>query len=369
MKLIHCADLHLDSKMETNLTKEQARERKAELLNTFQRMVEFASEQHVTAILIAGDLFDKKNVSATAKSIVCQMIQFHPEIDFYYLRGNHDEGSLFQDMEHIPENLKLFSDTWKTYRISSEQGMEVAISGVEPGASESSIYEGLVLNPSVFNIVMLHGQESLYQSKEKAAMIPLGALRNKGIDYLALGHIHGYREDRLDSRGVYCYSGCLEGRGFDECGEHGIVLLDISEETGKAKRSFIPMASRNFYSLEVDVTGCYTTLELQKCIEEALEEANYSSKSFVKLILVGEYDVECEKNLTYLQKKLEQQFYFLKIQDNTKLRVDYDSFALDVSLKGEFVRVVQEDASLSEEERAAIIRFGIQALAGEGEWE
>ena len=88
MKIIHCADLHLDSKMETNLTKEQAKERKAELLNTFQRMVEYAAEEQVAAILIAGDLFDKKTVSATARNIVCQMIQFHPEIDFYYLKGN-----------------------------------------------------------------------------------------------------------------------------------------------------------------------------------------------------------------------------------------------------------------------------------------
>ena len=31
MKIIHCADLHLDSKMTANLTREQARERKKEI--------------------------------------------------------------------------------------------------------------------------------------------------------------------------------------------------------------------------------------------------------------------------------------------------------------------------------------------------
>ena len=31
MKIIHCADIHLDSKMSANLTKEKARERKTEL--------------------------------------------------------------------------------------------------------------------------------------------------------------------------------------------------------------------------------------------------------------------------------------------------------------------------------------------------
>ena len=41
MKIIHCADIHLDSKMSANLTKEKARERKTELLTTFQNMVTY----------------------------------------------------------------------------------------------------------------------------------------------------------------------------------------------------------------------------------------------------------------------------------------------------------------------------------------
>lgn len=60
MKIIHCADIHLDSKMSANLTKEKARERKTELLTTFQNMVTYGAEQGVAAIIIAGDLFDTK---------------------------------------------------------------------------------------------------------------------------------------------------------------------------------------------------------------------------------------------------------------------------------------------------------------------
>ena len=53
MKMIHCADLHLDSKMESNLSAEKARERREELLQTFERMVEAAEAGRVRAILIA----------------------------------------------------------------------------------------------------------------------------------------------------------------------------------------------------------------------------------------------------------------------------------------------------------------------------
>ena len=85
MKIIHCADIHLDSKMSANLTKEKARERKTELLTTFQNMVAYGAEQGVAAIIIAGDLFDTKNVSATARNVVKDLIQGHPQIAFYYL--------------------------------------------------------------------------------------------------------------------------------------------------------------------------------------------------------------------------------------------------------------------------------------------
>lgn len=70
MKIIHCADLHLDSRMNANLEKDKAKERKGEILHTFERMITYAAENGVSAILIAGDLFDTKNISATARNAV-----------------------------------------------------------------------------------------------------------------------------------------------------------------------------------------------------------------------------------------------------------------------------------------------------------
>ena len=117
MKIIHCADIHLDSKMSANLTKEKARERKTELLTTFQNMVAYGAAQGVAAIIIAGDLFDRKNVSATARNVVKNLIQGHPEIAFYYLQGNHDEGSFTSGLSEIPENLHLFGNNWTSQTI------------------------------------------------------------------------------------------------------------------------------------------------------------------------------------------------------------------------------------------------------------
>ena len=114
MKIIHCSDLHLDSKMEANLDKEKARQRKNEILLSFENMIDFANQNEVKAIIIAGDLFDKNKVSVKAKNLVRDVIIANPQIDFIYLKGNHDEEN-FIDGE-IPRNLKLFNGyNWTSY--------------------------------------------------------------------------------------------------------------------------------------------------------------------------------------------------------------------------------------------------------------
>ena len=149
MKMIHCADLHLDSKLNANLSKEKARERRTELLDTFSRLVRYASENEVKAVLIAGDLFDKKTVSATARNTVYGMIRSNPDICFYYLKGNHDDNAFFE----APENLKLFGSGWTFYRMD-EDGAGIVIAGVELDDDNSrDVQDSLVLSPKDINIV------------------------------------------------------------------------------------------------------------------------------------------------------------------------------------------------------------------------
>ena len=85
----------------------------------------------------------------------------------------------------------------------------------------------------------------------------------------------------------------------------------------------------------------------------------------MKLVLTGALSVECEKDLLYLEKSLEAEYYVIKIQDRTRMKADLGTYLLDGSLKGEFVRLVMGAEELSEEERGEIIRCGLQALSGE----
>lgn len=367
MKLLHCADLHLDSKMTSILDKERARERKAELLHTFQDMISYAVQNNIFHILIAGDLFDTGNISAGARKLVISEITGHPDIRFYYLRGNHDRDNFLSSMESIPDNLMLFSTEWTSYTLSDEgTNHPVVLSGIELAKGNSeNVYNTLVLDSENINLVTLHGQEYETGTKDKAEIIRLRELQNKGIDYLALGHVHAYKRGKLDGRGIYCYPGCLEGRGFDECGQHGFVVLDIDEKKQTVSDTFVPFAKRQLYTVEVDVTGCGHSAEMAECIKKQLAEASCKKTDLIKVILTGALDVSSEKNINYLVQYFSGDFYFVKIYDETTLKVEPADYRNDESLKGEYVRTVLSAEDITEEEKASVIRLGLQILGNE----
>lgn len=361
MKIIHCADIHLDSKLGKNYDAEKAKNRKNELLYSFVRMIDFAEKNEVSVILIAGDLFDRNDVSASCRNTVFSAVRNHPDILFFYLRGNHDAAASLTDDGILPENLKMFGTDWTGYDMG-----KVTVTGLEfCEGSSGAIYNSLLLPQGKFNIVMLHGQESESSSKDKTEVIDLKALRNKEIDYLALGHVHAYKKVQLDARAVYCYSGCLEGRGFDEIGEHGFVVLDIDEDNLTYTDEFIPFASRRVCGVEADISDCVNTSEMIEVLKRRFEEEGISEEEIVKGVLIGEPDVETEKDISFIDKYFERQFYLYKTEDRSSFRINHEAYIHDESLKGEFVRCVMESIAVSDEDKASIIRYGIHALMGE----
>lgn len=365
MRIIHCADLHLDSRMSTHLSTEKSRERKSEILHTFERMVDYAEDNGVSAIIIAGDLFDTDSVSMRTQNVVITQIKKHADISFFYLRGNHDANNFLSNLEEPLPNIFFFSEsTWSSYPL--DDGGNIIVSGIELTKENSAfVYNTLSLNADKFNIVTLHGQEITSSSEKRAELVQLRELKNRGIDYLALGHVHSYKEDTLDGRGIYCYSGCLEGRGYDELGEHGFVLLDIDENSKTFTREFVPFAHRKIYEVSVDISGCETTPDIVNAIEDVLLGENISQDSLVKIVLTGKVSTTAEKDLDYIKTSFETRFYFLRVVDDSGLAIDYEDYALDQSLRGEFVRTVRGRSDISEEEKLEIIRYGLQVIAGE----
>lgn len=356
MKLIHCADLHLDSKMESIMPTDLAKIRKVEILDTFRRMIDYAYINNINIIMISGDMFDTSKIQARTKEYIIELISEHPDIDFLYLCGNHDENNFVKTLDVVPSNIKTFTDTWTSYRYDN-----LVITGCElNNINNQVVYSALDLKEEDINIVMLHGQESMYDSKMDADIINLKALENKHIDYLALGHLHSYKTKRLDSRSKYAYSGCLEGRGFDECGDKGFVEVNV--ENNKVSTKFIKFAKRTLHEINVDISGKETLRTIEKTINDAIDPID--PDDLVKVNLIGTYTTNTKKDMLRFNQLLENKFFFGRVKDKTTIKIDIDDYKNDVSLLGEFIRTTL-NSNESKDIQGDIITIGLRALRGE----
>lgn len=355
MKIIHTADLHLDSRIE-GLPTDKSRIRREEILRTFERLTEYASANGVSAVIIAGDMFDTAKVSIKTRDRIIHAIKSNKNVDYLYLSGNHDDDNFISKADDLPTNLKIFTDQWTKFSYE-----EVDIYGATlNGLNNVAIFETQNFDSNRVNIAVLHGQMAGYNSKDNAEVIPLPKLKDKNIDYLALGHIHTASLEKLDARGKYAYCGCLEGRGFDETGEKGFILLNVEDK--KVYPEFIKFSERKLFEHEFNVDEFSDYLSARDKLLEELQ--NYSSESLIKVVLRGEHGTDFIIDKEELSLRLNQTFFFAKVYDKTTLKVTADDYALDKSVRGEFVRAVWE-SDLSDEEKSKIIMKGLATLKGE----
>ena len=411
VRLIHTADLHLDSAFSSRFSKEEAKERRRNLLIAWNKLLQYGIERKVQAILISGDLFDSPVVSRSTMEIFLSSIRKNPEISFFYLRGNHDTKNTFRFRDDLPKNLFLFSKEGKKYRLKEKlvllgqefygterrnefpeepygterrsefpeesYGTESLLELPEepeelveeellsPSSSKEAVQSIWNLKEEDCNILMLHGalREGGPEVQNEQG-ISLKQLSRYPIHYLALGHIHKREEGKYGSLN-YIYPGCLQGRGFDEEGEKGFYYVEIEEETKEIKAEFVPLKEGAFRIIPLFLSEEDGTLDAEEKIRESLKKEGAEAKDSVRIILKGEKRAGEERNLRYLEKQLEEEYAYIEIKEETKLKLRKEEFIHEKGLKGEFLRMVCESESLSEEEKEKLMILGIGLLQGE----
>ncbi len=428
MKMIHMADVHLDSKVEAHLSKEQAAERRQELMDTFLRAIDYAGQEDVCAVLLCGELFDAARVSrATVRSIL-SAIGKHPGITFFCLRGDQDrifkdaeggdraimeeafgsDASAFQQQEaqgfaaageeeKIPENLILIGDKWQQYRIS-EKVVITAVSVAErklsySGEAQDAGNDSGILEMNPHGDALADGMPALRKEDCNIVMLSENILPegfgNESIDYIALACGSSPEIGSLGGRGIYACPGCLEGRSFMECGPHGFYVLEFTGGGELEKIHFKDIAGRHMWRISVDIgdlrnsgmileriKGSIAALEGTLTVPEAEIGADgfairekkcgfVRKEDFLCVLLRGEVNPETEKNTTFLTDALSEDYSFVMLKDETRVKLDYQPYLQDRGLKGEFVREMEKDEELSEEIRDEVIRLGLQLLMGD----
>lgn len=348
MKIIHTADIHLGSKIERKLDREKSEERKREVRTAFDKIIDFARKEGVSAIILAGDVFDSVRPLKKDKEFFYNAVKANENIDFLYLRGNHDVLESYT--ENLP-NLKTFEKTWTSYAYGN-----VVITGAELcGDNFSSAYSTLSLKKDDINVVTLHGQISDGAGEN---LINLKKLKDKNIDYLALGHIHSYKSGTIDGRGEWAYPGCPEGRGFDETGAKGFILLDVNGD--KIEKKFIENSIRKINDVSVDVSGAKDVYTAGTIVKERID---FNKNDLYRIRLTGEICFDAEGIEKDVAAMLAPRAYYITVKDETVIKTDISDYEGDVSVRGEFIRKVL-NSDYTPEEKQAVITCGLKALAG-----
>ena len=212
--------------------------------------------------------------------------------------------------------------------------------------------------------MLLHGEITSINSKNEYNPIYISDIYESNIDYIALGHRHKFSGILKAGITTYAYSGCPQGRGFDEEGEKGVIVGDVYK--GGTDLRFFPVYKREYITREVDITNTYNHDEVvHKIVSELYDEE--IDNNFYKIILKGEIKEYFNLNEKLLIEKLKDKFYYIKIINNTSIEVNLEELSRDYSIKGKFISKIFEQLKyLSDDDKEILelaLRIGIQCLS------
>jgi DNA repair exonuclease SbcCD nuclease subunit len=228
VKLVHAADLHVDSPMRGLERYEGA---PVEAMRTATRralenLVELCLEEGAALLLLAGDLFDGdwKDYS-TGLFFAKQMSRLREaDVRVVWIRGNHDAASHINKHLTLPENVHELSH--KRPETLELEHLGIAVHG--QGFAKRSIQEDLAASypdalPGWLNVGLLHTSLTGREGHDEYAPCSLETLVGKGYDYWALGHVH--RREVVCEAPWVVFPGNLQGRHAREPGAKGATLI------------------------------------------------------------------------------------------------------------------------------------------------
>ena len=274
-KFIHTADIHLDSPLKGLEAHEDAplEEIREATRRAFDNLINWAMEEKVDFVLIAGDLYDGdwKDYN-TGLFFVSRMGRLAKAgIKVLMVSGNHDAASQITKSLPLPDNVILFSS--KTHQSKKLADLGVIIHG--QSYSQRAETRNLAAkypqgNAGYFNIGLLHTCLTGRAGHEAYAPCTIDELTSKGYDYWALGHIH-QREIILEDPWIV-FPGNIQGRHIKETGIKSATLVTV--ENG----SIVDVSTHELDVLRwaicrVDLSSCQNTESVYEAVRQGFDQA------------------------------------------------------------------------------------------------
>ena len=194
LKLLHAADLHLDSPF-SGLDSRTAELRRNELRDAFSSMMNYARRADTDLILLAGDLFDGDRVTRDTVKLLTKEFENYGK-PVFITPGNHDPaapGSVWRRVT-FPENVHIFTDpTVEAVDLMDADGEDTGVTVYGFAFSGPDLdtvpFDGLSADdPERINLLVCHGDMSSPASSD--CPVTAEQIRAFGADYTALGHLH-----------------------------------------------------------------------------------------------------------------------------------------------------------------------------------
>lgn len=307
---LHAADIHLDSPLRGLECYQDAPvdQIRGAARRAFDNLVELAIEEEVAFVLLAGDLYDGdwKDYN-TGLYFVNRMGRLREAgIKVFIVSGNHDAVSQITRALNLPDNVTMFSHKKVETRVLDHYG--VAIHG--QSFSSRAVTDDLAQHypqcrPDLFNIGVLHTSLNGRPGHEPYAPCSLDALRSKGYQYWALGHVH--QREEISSEPWVVFSGNLQGRHIRETGAKGCTLVSVDDGQVVAVEHR-EMDVLRWSSCRLDLVGCDKAELLLELVRATLEEERTAADGrplAVRLILEGTTPLhgQLHENLAHWQEE------------------------------------------------------------------
>lgn len=356
IRILHAADLHLDSPFQA-LGGGRAAQRRSEQRQLLEKIAALAEEK-ADVLLLAGDLFDSA-AAFTETGRMLERVFRNIGVPVFIAPGNHDWYSARSPWARLDlgEQVHVFTGEAMECVKLPELGLRVWGSAFRSSHRSAPLKDfEAEKDGDMVDIMVLHGEvgnpRSLY-----------GAIREEelercGMDYVALGHVHGFSGWRQAGDTWYAWPGCPEGRGFDETGEKGLIWAEVGP--GHFRGEFLPLGGRRYEVLEVDITN---RADVLSAVRERIGAERWGD--IYRIILKGQ--TEYPPDLAALRRALEGQFFALELRDESRLSRDLWSGCGEDSLRGLFLtklwklyEAAPDEAGRNRAARAA--RWGVQAM-------
>ena len=356
MKFVHIADMHFDTPFTLLSDRANLGEvRRLDQRKAFKKMIEYIKKNEIPYLFIAGDLYDHEYVRQSTIDFINDCFKQIPNTSIFIAPGNHDPylKNSYYAKYNWSENVKIF--TSKIEKIETKDFDLYGYGFEDFYMKKSKIEELNIENKEKINILITHASlDGGYDDQREYNTMSSSKLKGLGFNYVALGHIH--KINLSNENKTIIYPGSTISLGFDELGEHGMIVGNI--ENGKIDIEFIKLDDKEFKELELDITNLNEPEELL----EKIEELNLNGNDLYKIILKGNRNFEI--NTYKLYKQIETR-NIIKVKDKTKIGYDLKKIANTTTLKGIFAEEMLNklnDENIDKEILERAIEIGMEAL-------